>query len=202
MNIIANNALQSVDEINSMIFCSVMAFVESSTFADDMTCVLVAIRDHETGKHGETATLVTTSALGELAGIRAFVAEFCTHSAVPHLADDPTAALTLAVNEAAANIMKHAYAGSPGGRIEISASDQGDHVVIRLCHGGENFRRSDVAAPQFDGTAEGGFGIFIIEQSVDEVSYGTDAQGAHEIVLTKYKTTQEGEDPWNCTVKL
>lgn len=195
MDIIAQNARLSADEIIRMIFCALTAFVGSQVFADDMTCVLVAIGDHEAARRGETAMLITTSALDELPGIRAFVTEFCARRSLPPLSGERTAALELAVNEAAVNIMKHAYGGSPGGRISLEASDNGDHVTIRLCHrGGYSFRRSDVAAPHFDGTADGGFGIFIIEQSVDEARYDTDGQGGHEIVLKKYKNTREGEE--------
>lgn len=144
------------------------------------------IREHEkTGK--QRATLVTTSALAELARIRAFVTGFC-RLASPPVADEQTAALELAVNEAAVNIMEHAYAGRPDGRIDLEARDYGDRVTIRLLHSGTGFRRADVAEPVFDGTADGGFGIYIIEQSVDEVHYGTDDNGSQEVVLTKLKT--------------
>ena len=202
MDIIARNALLPVDEINRMIFYAAAAFVGSQNFSDDLTCVLVAIRDKTAEPHGETATLITTSALDELAGIRAFVAEFCNRWASPPLADEPAAALQLAVNEAATNIMKHSYGGRSDGRIETEACDYADHIDISLRHRGKDFKRSDVVSPNFDGTAEGGFGIFIIEQSVDDVRYSSDGKGNHEIVLKKYKTIQEGEESWNCTVKL
>ncbi len=143
------------------------------------------LTNRETSK--QTATLVATSALAELARIRAFVTGFC-RVATPLLAEEQTAALELAVNEAAVNIMEHAYAGSPEGRIDLEARDHGDRIVIRLAHSGTGFRRSDVPEPVFDGTADGGFGIFIIEQSVDEVRYGTDGNGKQEVVLTKFKT--------------
>ena len=202
MDIIVRNARLPVDEINRMIFYAAAAFVGSQNFSDDLTCVLVAIRDRNAEPHGETATLITTSALDELAGIRAFVAEFCTRWSSPPLADEPAAALQLAVNEAVTNIMKHAYGGRADGRIDIEACDYADHIDISLRHRGKDFRRSDVVLPNFDGTAEGGFGIFIIEQSVDDVRYSSDGKGNHEIVLKKYKTSKEGEDSWNCTVKL
>ena len=202
MDIIAQNAGLAIDEINRMIFYAVTAFVGSQAFNDDMTCVLVAIRDRGTGRRGETATLQTTSALGELAGIRSFVGEFCSRWASPPLDEGRTEALKLAVSEAATNIMKHAYACRADGRIEIEASDENDHVLLRLRHEGASFRREDVAAPRFDGKAESGFGVYIIEQSVDEVRYCSCGSGGHEIVLRQNKNTTEGEDTWNCTVKL
>jgi anti-sigma regulatory factor (Ser/Thr protein kinase) len=145
-----------------------------------------AVREHG-ATQGEIVAMVTTSALEELARIRAFVAGFCSRRASPPLDGESVAALELAVNEAAVNVMKHAYAGRPDGRIDLEARDHGDRVVIRLFHRGKGFRRSDVAPPTFDLTADGGFGIYIIEQSVDEVRYGTDDHGNREIVLTKFK---------------
>jgi phosphoserine phosphatase RsbU/P len=202
MEIIVQNACLAVDEINRMIFYAATAFTCGQNFSDDLTCVLVAIRDKKTETRGEHDLLTTTSSLKELAGIRSFVGNFCTRLAYPPMSQEGIAALELAVNEAATNIMKHSYGGSAAGRIDLEAVDYPGYVLISMRHGGLNFKRCDVAAPHFDGTAEGGFGIFIIEQSVDDVSYGSDGHGNHEIVLKKYKNKEEGEETWNCTVKL
>lgn len=203
MEIIERNARLPVDEINRMIFYAATAFVSAQVFSDDLTCVLVAIRDNEAEPCERHERLTTTSRLEELAAIRSFVNDFCLRRASPPLSAESTAALELAVNEAATNIMKHAYGGRPDCPVELEACDYCDYVLISLRHGGRSFNRSDVAAPHFDGTAEGGFGLFIIEQSVDIVRYSSDAHDRHKIVLKKYKNKQEGEEElWNCTVKL
>jgi anti-sigma regulatory factor (Ser/Thr protein kinase) len=202
MDIIVRNADESADELARMIFYAVSAFVGSQVFSDDMTCVLAAIRDHDRACSGTSAVLQTLGSVEELARIRDFVVDFCSRTAEPPLAGEQIDALQLAVNEAATNIIKHAYAGRSDGRIEISACDMDAQVTLTLRHQGSGFSRENVPAPNFDGTSEGGFGLYIIEQSVDEVRYTTEASGMHAIVLTKYKTPQEGEDPWNCTAKL
>ena len=44
-----------------------------------------------------------------------------------------------------------------------------DRIVLRLHHLGESFDPGAVSTPAFDGTQDGGFGMYIIEQSVDNV---------------------------------
>jgi len=189
MDFLARNAGRPADATLPALVEAAAAFAGGRAFTDDLTCVLVALGAPPPGR---TAALEAASALVELPRLRAFVADFCARAAVPPLGEEASAALQLAVNEAAVNVMKHAYEGRSDGRLALEAADEGDRVVVRLRHRGRGFRREEVAPPRFDGTAEGGFGVYIIEQSVDEVRYGPDGCGGHEIVLTKRKASQGG----------
>jgi serine/threonine-protein kinase RsbW len=124
--------------------------------------------------------------LSELAGVRSFVRAFCERLEAPRLASRRLDRLELAVNEAASNIIRHGYAGRPDGRIEIvaDASDPGA-LRIELRHRGEPFDPAAVPAPAFDGTREGGFGVYLIAQTVDDVRYERDeTDGSCRTVLT------------------
>jgi phosphoserine phosphatase RsbU/P len=202
MDIIAANACESAEELARMVFYAVSAFTGTQVFTDDMTCVLAAIRERSPESQGAGVRLKTTSDVGELAGIREFTGDICARLTSPPLSSDETAALQLAVNEAATNIMKHAYGGRTDGWIEIRVFDTAAQLTITLRHQGSGFDRDAVPAPYFDGTSEGGFGLFIIEQCVDEVSYTTETSGVHVITLTKHKPQQEGDDSWNFTAKM
>ncbi len=57
--------------------------------------------------------------LDQLGRVREFVRAFCRGLPGPPLDDDSEAALELAVNEAASNIIKHAYHGRSGECIHL-----------------------------------------------------------------------------------
>lgn len=174
-------------ELITKIRMSVVAFSNSETFADDLTCVVVKIEERKL----PLARIETeiSSNLGELAHSRAFVREFCQSIPGAALPEDSTEELDLAVNEALSNIMKHAYRGRTDQRIQIVAEAFADRVVLQLHHLGEPFDPGAVPPPDFNGSRENGFGVYIIAQSVDEVRYLRDERGRNCICLVKKRKT-------------
>lgn len=85
--------------------------------------------------------------------------------------------------------MRHAYRGRTDQEIQIDVEAFADRVVLRLHHLGETFDPSAVATPAFDGTQDGGFGMYIIEQSVDNVRYYRDERGKNCISMVKNRQT-------------
>ena len=49
--------------------------------------------------------------------------------------------------------------------------------------------KNSVKVPSFDGSEDGGFGVYIIRQSVDDVRYDRDERGRNCITLTKMRPT-------------
>ena len=93
--------------------------------------------------------------------------------------------LELAITEAASNVMRHAYRGRTDQQIQLDAEVFADRIVLRLHHLGESFDPAAVNTPAFDGTQDGGFGMYIIGQSVDDVRYDRDERGRNCISLVK-----------------
>jgi anti-sigma regulatory factor (Ser/Thr protein kinase) len=164
-----------------------LEFTKAETFADDLTCVAVRIETETSASPLAHAELEVSSALSHLVAVREFAGRFCRALPPPALADDLIAQLQLAVTEAASNISRHAYHGHPGQPIQLEADAFADRVVIRLYHAGESFDPAQVPPPVFDGSREGGFGVYIIAQSVDEVRYFRDERGRNCICLIKYR---------------
>jgi anti-sigma regulatory factor (Ser/Thr protein kinase) len=125
------------------------------------------------------------SDLKDLSRARVFVREFCRMVPSGLLDEDDVADLELAVNEAASNIMKHAYHGRRDQRIQLEAEATPDRVSIRLYHLGDSFDPTIVSPPAMDGSRESGFGIYLITRSVDDVRYSRDGRGRNCIVLVK-----------------
>ena len=89
------------------------------------------------------------------------------------------------MNEAASNIMKHAYHGRADQRIQLEAEAFPGRVSIRLHHLGDSFDPAAVSPPALDGSRESGFGIYLITKSVDDVRYSRDERGRNCITLVK-----------------
>ena len=89
------------------------------------------------------------------------------------------------MNEAASNVMKHAYHGRTDQRIVLDADAFPDRIAIRLHHLGDSFDQAAVPPPALDGTRESGFGLYLITKSVDDVRYTRDERGRNSIALVK-----------------
>jgi len=149
-------------------------------------CVDGSVKDS-----GDSASVSHTereisSNLAELAGVREFVR--CVCDASP-LDEDATAQFELAMSETTSNIMRHAYKGHPNERIQILADTFADRVVIRLYHWGIAFQPGPQKLPRVDTYQDGGYGLYIIEQSVDEVKHSRDKDGRNCVLLAKYCRT-------------
>lgn len=171
------------EELAKRLRAAVEAFSGSGSFTDDLTCVTVKLKEHRLPGPLRRAELTISSDLQELAAARDFVRDIAGKGV---LSEERINALTRAVSEAASNIMIHAYGRRPDRRIELDTEVFTDRVVVRLHHLGMSFDPHKVAQPRFDGSQEGGFGMYIIAQSVDEVLYYVDDRGRNCIALVKW----------------
>jgi PAS domain S-box-containing protein len=178
---VTNNRHLEPSELVEALRKAVFTFSQSDRLADDLTSV--AIKVEEIKFPLRRAETEIGSDLKQLRTARAFVRDFCGVSGL--LDDDSVDALELAVNEAASNVMKHAYDGRTDQRIHLEAEAFPGRVSIRLRHLGKPFDPSDAAPPAFDGSRDCGFGAYIIMRCVDEVHYYRDERGRNCIALTK-----------------
>lgn len=131
------------------------------------------------------AQLDLGSKLSELSRLRFFVREFWD-SAAGFVHDESGAdALMLAVNEVAANVIRHAFKGLSGRRFTVSAEAWPDRVVVELSHDGQVFTQKGAPACLPPEPQDHGYGLYIIENSLDGVSYLIDDQGRQRIIMEK-----------------
>ncbi len=99
--------------------------------------------------------------------------------------------IQLATDEAASNIIEHAYQNKPGKVLELACGMQGDVITIVLTDHGESFDPSEVPMP--DLTADladrkiGGLGIFLMRKLMDEVYYKPGFNHSNVLTMTKRK---------------
>jgi anti-sigma regulatory factor (Ser/Thr protein kinase) len=125
------------------------------------------------------ATISALPFLSEL--IRRFLVEGCRLSV-----DAPeTVRCRLAIQEAVANILRHAYRGREPGPIELELSRENDDVVVHLRDEGIPFdpcRALQNPSPSPLQLREGGYGMSIIAGVMTEIDYEHTALGNHLIM--------------------
>jgi len=120
-----------------------------------------------------------------LALIRRFVDEIGRGLQADQAAVDD---MVQAVDEAAANIIFHGYAGKPGA-LEIDITREEAALVVRLRDWTAHFDPTRFPPPDLSIPLEkrhpGGLGIYLIYQYVDQVKYRAIPQGGNELILVK-----------------
>lgn len=199
MEVIETQDWRTPEQLLQTIHQAVVAFSgEAGTKADDLTCVIVAVKESEEESALAHAQYATTSNTSELTSIREFVRAFCQRTPAALLDEERLSELELAITEATSNVMRHAYHGRPDQPIRLVADAFADRIVIQLFHHGAAFDPQTVRPPAFDGSREGGFGVYIIARSVDEVRYTHDEQGENCIYLVKKRNQERrGESEWS-----
>ncbi|MDA1314925.1 MAG: ATP-binding protein [Acidobacteria bacterium] len=79
--------------------------------------------------------------------------------------------VVLAVDEAAANVIKHSYQGDPGRRVTVSASEVAGGIEVEIIDNGEPFDPIDQPLPEPDEMRVGGRGVFLMQAVMDSVEY-------------------------------
>ena len=99
--------------------------------------------------------------------------------------------VTLAVDEAITNIIRHAYQNQPGQPIEITCSRHGaggdgpDRLEILLQDRGRAVDPSELHGRPLDEIRPGGLGLHLIREVMDEVEYQREGQ-TNQLRLVKY----------------
>lgn len=95
----------------------------------------------------------------------------------------------VAVDEACANVVGHAYTGMEPGDMEISCRVEEGTLVIQVRDWGQSFDPAGVVLPDVTAPLEerdlGGLGMFLIHQFMDEVAYTFDPERGNELTMRK-----------------
>ena len=86
-------------------------------------------------------------------------------------------AIALALDEALANVIRHAYHSRADGLIELECRESADGLEITLLDRGEAPDRSKICARELACDQPGGLGTHIIKQVMDRVSYEVRPEG-------------------------
>ena len=115
--------------------------------------------------------------------------------------EDETFQVQLAVNEACTNIIEYAYSGDSEKPIKILCSMSGNDLVIEIRDWGKPFDPDSVPQPDTESELlerkEGGIGIFLLRQMMDDVRYVFRAGRYNELRMIKHIHQEDQEEGWN-----
>ena len=99
--------------------------------------------------------------------------------------------IQLATDEAASNVIEHAYQNEPGGVLELSCGITGDVITIILIDHGKSFDPSEVPVPDLQADLSdrkiGGLGIFLMRKLMDEIYYQPGSNKSNVLTMIKRK---------------
>ena len=98
-------------------------------------------------------------------------------------------AITLALDEALANIIRHAYHSNPGGLIELECRETGEGLEVTLLDQGEAPDKSKICARAIACDQPGGLGTHIIRDVMDSVSYQATPEGNRFVASKRLRKT-------------
>jgi anti-sigma regulatory factor (Ser/Thr protein kinase) len=86
-------------------------------------------------------------------------------------------AITLAIDEALANVIRHAYHTRADGLIELECRESAEGLEFTLLDKGDAPEMSKICAREIECDQPGGLGTHIIKQVMDRVSYEVSPDG-------------------------
>ena len=133
-----------------------------------------------------------------LAAVREIVRELVVSSSYPVKKD--AGIITLAVDEAVANIMEHAYCEVPDGEkeIELELQVDGERITVILRDQGRTFLPDQVEMPDLKQHVRAGrkhgLGMYLMRSIMDEVSYTFVEGGPNELRMVRFAHRAVGEE--------
>lgn len=107
--------------------------------------------------------------------------------------------IQLAVDEAAANIIDHAYGGEDKGEIECSYYAQPGKLEVIMRDHGEPFDPGKIKSPDLESDIshrkQGGLGLHFMKSLMDSVEFSFNGQGGNILKMVKSNKEQEDSHP-------
>jgi serine/threonine-protein kinase RsbW len=104
----------------------------------------------------------------------------------------------LAVDEAATNVIQHAYDPDHPGDLTLTWRCEGNRFIVALRDYGRQFDPQHVPPPDISSPLEerqvGGLGLYLITRLMDEVRFDFNPQGGNLLTMVKYLTAGPRDD--------
>ncbi len=103
-------------------------------------------------------------------------------------------ALAMAVDEAAANVIRHTYRNSPGGRMALEVLDFADRLEFVIEDSGPKVQPERVRHRPLNDVRPGGLGTFFIKCFTDSSSYDEAFTEGNRLRLVKFKGNRQSHE--------
>lgn len=134
----------------------------------------------------DTYRITRAAYLESLNDFREFLKSHCVK--YPGISNEILYDVQLAVDEACTNIITHGYADMDPGSIILDLEMEPHKLTIHITDFGHSFEPDNAPTPDVNAPIEeremGGFGLFFIRQSMDQMTYQVTEDG-NTMILTK-----------------
>ena len=105
-----------------------------------------------------------------------------------HFSDKVREDILVAMGEATANSIRHAYESKPGHEVRVTLEDYPDKVMFRVRDYGKKINPAKLEkTPVLPPVEPHGLGIYFMKTIMDSVEYNTSHAEGNEVILTKLK---------------
>ena len=132
-----------------------------------------------------TDSFSLASRVEEIDGARLWLA---AHMRAAGYGDDDVWALELALTEALANVVHHAYGGDPTQRIDLELDVSPSRTTVTITDSGAPFDPAAYEPAPLDTPRSGGYGVHLMREVMDEVAATATPDGGTQLRLTKYRS--------------
>lgn len=190
--ILIKHAKLHAEEILKIIKEAIFDFSKKNILDDDFTVIIVKIDsllnplEHRLPISAKFARELTQSK-----AVRQFIKEVCAQA--PGDVQQLTYKLELAINEIFCNSVIHGGPKKNDQEIIVHAQYTKDFLVIEIADKGDGFDPSSIEHPSLSGDRDTGFGLYMIKELVDGISYKRKEtpEGWNRIRIKKHYITNE-----------
>jgi anti-sigma regulatory factor (Ser/Thr protein kinase) len=112
------------------------------------------------------------------------------HARLAGLDEVAISEVELAMTEALSNVIGHSYEGRSDEEVLLSLEIDEARLALGIRDGGRPFEAESYRPPDLEQPAEGGYGVFLIEELMDEVSRRPQQDGSTLVELVRYRKEQ------------
>lgn len=99
--------------------------------------------------------------------------------------EDPVGEIELALTEALANVIEHGYGGDASQQILLAVDLDPERLHVRVRDWGRSFDAGTYRPRDLDDPGEGGYGVYLMDQLMDDVTREAQPDGGTLLTLTK-----------------
>jgi serine phosphatase RsbU (regulator of sigma subunit)/anti-sigma regulatory factor (Ser/Thr protein kinase) len=194
--VLNTHANGSADDLMHSVLNSTRLFRNNAPRSDDLTLIVVKVKPSLPTERGSAEPLTKFAVKADLQSLDT-ISEHITRAcrSQPGLSPSPQTddfiyLVELAVSEICTNIIQHSYRMASG-EIRGCVTSTADEIQIDLYDDGESFDPSSIPEPsaQAETLNEGGYGLHIVRQIMDEVIYRPNTPNGNHWQLIKKITT-------------
>lgn len=191
--LVEQHAYQPAQKLLDVILEAIVDFSGKDSFQDDVTIVIVKIKNMNPIRSLSGKNMTFASELSQAKAVRQFTDRICMEAPGDH--ERLSNELQLINDEIFSNIVKHGYKGVKDGEIEIFGKLTNEGVLFQILDKGESFDPSEVAEPTLTGKRSNGFGWFLIKELTDRITYvpKDSEEGWNSLTLFKNYLLDEGK---------